>query len=395
METAAGQPRSERVMEMRIVCPHCHAQAELSPALWRCDCGGAWETEERSEFDPERITLTDTSLWRYQHLFGIDIGSPPVRLGAGWTPLLRANLAGREVLLKLEYFSPTGSFKDRGAEMMISILTSQGVSRVVDDSSGNAGASVAAYAARAGIGAEIYVPSYASQAKQAQIAAYGADVRPIPGPRAEAKLAAIEAVESGLVAAFHAYHPGFLLGQQSVGWEIWEQMGGKLPDWYVVPVGQGVHLLGAWLAFRRLVASGRATQLPRLVAVQTTALAPIGQALAAGLETVLEAMATATSVAEGIAIAHPVRGARILQAIRESRGLSVEVEDEDILAAQQRMAHMGFFIEPTSAAAVAALDMVVRQAGPKETIVVPLTGSGLKGVPHVARKEGGGRTSTG
>ncbi len=168
-----------------------------------------------------------------------------MRLGAGGTPLLPVVVGGRQVLVKLEYFAPTSSFKDRGTAVMINILAHQGVTHVADDSSGNAGASVAAYASRAGMQAHIFVPTYASPAKQAQIAVYGAKVRPIPGPRENAKLAALEAIKQGIVLASHAYHPGFLLGQQSVAWELWEQLEGRAPDWYVVPVGQGVHLLGS------------------------------------------------------------------------------------------------------------------------------------------------------
>jgi len=161
---------------------------------------------------------------------------------------------------------------------MINILAHQEVTHVADDSSGNAGASVAAYAARARMRAEVFVPAYASPAKQAQIAVYGAEVRPVPGPRVNAKLAMWEAAERGVVPASHACHPGFLVGQQSVAWEVWEQLGRRAPDWVVVPVGQGLHLLGLWHGFRRLRAAGLVDRLPRLVAVQAAALAPLCRA---------------------------------------------------------------------------------------------------------------------
>ena len=132
---------------------------------------------------------------------------------------------------------------------MINILAHQEVTHVADDSSGNAGASVAAYAARAGMRAEVFVPAYASPAKQAQIAVYGAEVRPVTGPRVNAKLAMWEAAERGVVPASHAYHPGFLVGQQSVAWEVWEQLGRRAPDWVVVPVGQGLHPAGSLARF--------------------------------------------------------------------------------------------------------------------------------------------------
>jgi threonine synthase len=411
-----------------IFCPECGAQESLSPQRWRCDCGGAWEPVERTDFDPAQIDAADFSLWRYRRSFGyalrsIPVGQdrpfgsifegPVVRLGAGWTPLLPLTFGGREVLFKLEYMAPTASFKDRGTAVMINLLARQGASHVIDDSSGNAGASVAAYAARAGMRAQIFVPAHASPAKQAQIAVYGAEVRPIPGPRANAKWAAWEAVGQGAVLASHSYHPGFVLGQQSVAWELWEQLGRREPDWYVVPVGQGLHLLGVWLGFRRLRAAGLVERLPRLVAVQPALLAPLCRAWEAGLETVpaVEPAAPSVaegpalshgdasqsvaegpvlshgdasqSVAEGLAIAEPVRGRRLLQALRETGGMCVMVQDEAILQAQRQLARQGLYVEPTSATVVAALEVVLQQAAAHEVVVIPLTGSGLKGRPQL------------
>jgi threonine synthase len=366
---------------MKIFCPECGAQQTLAPKRWRCDCGGAWEPLERAGMDPAQIETSDFSVWRYWRLLDLDFESPTMRLGAGWTPLLPLAWDGREVLFKLEYLAPTGSFKDRGTEVMINVLAAQGQTHVVEDSSGNAGASVAAYAALAGMRAEIFVPAYASPAKQAQIAVYGAELRPIPGVRADAKLAAWEAAERGAALASHAYHPGFLAGQQSVAWELWEQLGRRAPDWYVVPVGQGGHLLGAWLGFQRLLSAGLMRKLPQLVAVQAAALAPLCRAFQAGLETVPPVEPTTLSVAEGLAIAEPVRGPRLLQALRETGGSCVTVKDEATLQAQRKLARCGLYVEPTSATAVAALGVILQKVAPDETIVVPLTGSGLKGAP--------------
>lgn len=368
---------------MRVWCPECGTEGELSPEGWRCDCGGAWEPVERTDFDPALIDATDPTIWRYRRLYGLDFEEPAARLGAGGTPILPLTLEGREALFKLEYMAPTASFKDRGTAVMINILARQGVRHVADDSSGNAGASVAAYAARAGMRADIFVPAYASTAKQAQIAVYGAKVHPIPGPRDNAKQAAFEAAERGIALASHAYHPGFVVGQQAVAWELWEQLGRRAPDWYVVPVGQGLHLLGVWLGFRRLRAAGLVERLPRLVAVQAATLAPLCQALHAGLERVPAAEPDRPSVAEGLAINEPVRGRRLLQAIRETVGTCISVGDDAILQAQRQLAHQGLYIEPTSATAVAALKEVFEQATAGDRIVVPLTGSGLKGSPRL------------
>jgi threonine synthase len=366
---------------MRVLCPECGTLDNLSPQHFRCPCGGAWEFEESASFDPALIDRADSSLWRYRKLFGLDFDRPTVRLGAGGTPLLSSALDGRKVSLKPEYFAPTSSFKDRGTAVMINILAHQAVTHVADDSSGNAGASVAAYAARAGMQADIFVPAYASPAKQAQIAVYGANVRPIPGPRGNAKVAALEAMEQGITLASHAYHPGFLLGQQTVAWELWEQMGWRAPDWYVVPVGQGVHMLGVWLGFRRLQAAGLVERVPRLAAVQPRLMAPLCQAFEAGLDNVPAVEPGKPSVAEGLAIAAPVRGRRLLQAVRESEGVCIMVEEEAIHAARRQLAHQGFYAEPTSATAVAALKRLEALTGPDVSIVIPLTGSGLKGSP--------------
>ena len=368
---------------MKVFCPECGQRATLSPRRWRCECGGAWEPEERTDFDLDQIDTADRSLWRYRWLYDLEFSTPTAQLGAGGTPLLPLKLAGREVLVKLEYLAPTGSFKDRGAAVMMNILAHQGVTHVADDSSGNAGASVAAYAARTGMRADIFVPAYASPAKQAQIAVYGAEVRPIPGPRQNAKLAVLEASRRGVVLASHAYHPGFVLGQQSLAFELWEQLGRRAPDWYVVPVGQGGHLLGVWLGFRRLRAAGLVGRVPRFAAVQAKVLAPLCAAFEAGLETVPGLEPTSASLAEGLAIAAPVRGRRLLQALRESGGTCLAVEEGAVGLAQRELAHQGFYVEPTSATVAAALPALVGSIAEEETIVVPLTGSGLKGAPAV------------
>jgi threonine synthase len=156
-----------------------------------------------------------------------------------------------------------------------------------------------------------------------------------------------------------------------------------VPDWYVVPVGQGVHLLGVWLGFKRLLAAGLVKRLPRLIAVQPELLSPVLQALDADLDEIPEIEVTQSSIAEGLAIASPVRGRRILQAIRETGGSSITVGETAILEAQEHLARRGLYVEPTSATVFAALDKVIQLADPDDVIVLPLTGSGLKGSPRV------------
>lgn len=363
---------------MRVICHNCQEEKEFDPHVFCCECGGAWEPIEHSEFDPDLILKDISSVWRYKDIFGLETLESPVSLGAGWTPLLSSRWEGNDAFFKLEYISPTGSFKDRGTEVEMSFLKAVGVKQVVEDSSGNAGAAVAAYAARAGIRAHIYAPDSASPAKLSQIRIYGAALNKISGPRIEATKAVLKAVAGGKVYASHAYNPVYLLGQQSVAWEIWEQTDGKLPDAIVIPVGQCGLLMGAWLGFRRLLLAGVIEKIPRLYAAQPVRLSPIHHAFTNGLDDIPSAHPTQSSIAKGLAIVKPVRGKRILQALRETRGGTVVVSEEKILQAYQNLARRGLFAEPSSAVAAAAIGAVRRELSDSAVILAALTGSGLK-----------------
>lgn len=363
---------------MQIICDRCRKKQEFNPAEFRCACGGNWEPLESPTFDLGLIDVRNSSLWRYAGLLGMPEVEKPLSMGAGWTPLIALDWAGAPVHFKLEYMSPTGSFKDRGVEVEANFLKTAGVCRVVEDSSGNAGASLAAYAARTGLAAVVFAPENASPAKLAQIEIYGAELRKVPGPRAEATRAALDAVEEGAVYASHAYNPAYLSGQQTIAWELWEQMEGAAPDALVIPVGQGGLLLGAWLGFRQLLLAGLISKMPRMFAVQPELLAPIVHSFACGDEDVQEIAPRGQSLADGLAIVRPVRGRRILQALRESRGAGLAVSEADIRQAYRDLARRGLFVEPSSAAALGALAQVRAQVGLNGKIVVTLTGSGLK-----------------
>jgi threonine synthase len=363
---------------MQVICDHCHTKQEFDPHQFRCDCGGAWEPLESPLFDPALIDPNVTSVWRYRDLMGLAEVQEPLSLGAGWTPLVPTSWQGMDVSFKLEYMAPSGSFKDRGTEVEANYMKAHGIQDVVEDSSGNAGASIAAYAARTGLHAAVYAPESSSPAKLAQIEVYGAELRRIPGPRIEATRAVLKAVQAGAVYCSHAYNPAYLLGQQTFAWELWEQLGGCAPDAVVIPVGQGGLLMGAWLGFRRLLLAGLIARLPRLYAAQPELLAPIAQAFRAGVEEVAELTPQGKSLAEGLAIVKPVRGRRILQALRDSDGAGLTVSEEDIREAYHKLAHNGLFAEPSSATAAAALPQVGQLNGKQAKIVVALTGSGLK-----------------
>lgn len=289
-----------------------------------------------------------------------------------------AVIQGQSVKLKAEYISPTGSYKDRGSDVMVSFAVAQCSEEIAEDSSGNAGASIAGYAAAAGIKAHIFVPSSASPAKLAQIRAYGAEIHYVDGPRVNARDAAFAFVERGHVFASHAYHPAFLLGLTTLAFEIWEQLNRKSPDWMVMPIGQGVHFLGAWLGFRRLFEAGLIDRMPRMVGVQPELLDPVKRAFDKGLQTVPAMEPKGKSLAEGLAITQPVRGSRILQALRETNGAIVSVSEDEIRTGHAVLAAQGYYVEPSSAVVAAAVPTLKERINAGETVVLPLTGSGLK-----------------
>ena len=313
---------------MDVICHTCKQRVRFDPRQFCCQCGGAWEPIADVRMESSQIQSASQSVWRYAAFFGEDAFDRTVSLGSGWTPIIAADWSGQRTYFKLEYISPTGSFKDRGTEVEAAWLKAAGVDHVVEDSSGNAGASIAAFAARAGIHAEIYAPASAPQAKLDQIAVYGAHLQKIPGPRLEATQAVLRAVQDGSIYASHAFHPAYLLGQQTFAWEIWEQCMDRMPDAIVIPVGQGGLLMGAWLGFQRLVESGLLDRMPRLFAAQPEVLAPFHQAEIGGMDTVPVLEATRSSIADGLAITKPVRGRRVLQALRESGGGALTVTED-------------------------------------------------------------------
>ncbi len=365
---------------MHLICTRCQTTCPLDPRRFRCDCGGVLEIAAAPAFDPQQVEADELSLWRYRHGLPLPQDVTPVTLGEGMTPLVAADWDGLPVLLKCEHLNPTGSFKDRGTAVLVTALAAAGVKHVVEDSSGNAGSSLAAYAARAGIDATIYIPAHASPVKQAQISAYGARVVPVPGPRAAAAQAVLRAVDQGAVYASHVYHPLIRHGMKSVAFELYERLEeeGRTIDSILLPAGHGTLLLGLAQGLAELRAAGCIERLPKLFGVQAAACAPLARAWEHG-DTDAAPVPEGETVAEGVRIAAPVRGTAVLDAVRQSGGAILAVAEEDILAAQQRLAHQGILVEPTSALAVAALTPLRNRLG--ATTVVILTGSGFKSLP--------------
>lgn len=294
----------------------------------------------------------------------------------GFTPLVEMELGDHRVFLKIDFLFLTGSYKDRGATVLVSKVKELGIKRIVEDSSGNAGSAIAAYSAQGGIQCEIYVPHDTSPEKLAQIEAYGAVLKKIEGSREETARRAMEAAQK-IYYASHCWNPFFLHGTKTFAFEVWEQLGWKCPDTLVLPVGHGTLFLGAYIGFKELREAGMIKRIPKLVGIQSMACAPLYQAWQKGLEEPLPIKKRET-IAEGISIAEPVRGRQILEAVRETGGEILIVNEEEIRKSLTEIGKRGFFIEPTSAATIAGLKKYLRRKGKREKVVSTLTGMGLK-----------------
>lgn len=321
----------------QLKCQVCGRNFEITRKTPWCDCGGLFE-------------LAGGISLRHR-----------VSLGEPITPIIPIQASARRVDAKLEYLLPTGSFKDRGALFLISVIKEAGVDRFMEDSSGNAGAAMAAYAARASIACEIYCPSSASPTKLIQVERTGATIHRIDGPR-DNTTAAVMAQVGKIFYASHNWHPLFLHGTKSMAYEIFEQYGGKIPKHIVAPTGGGAVLLGLHLGFSEMIVAGKLAALPQLHAVQAEACAPL----------VFDHVQPKPSIAEGIMTAKPPR----LSMIKRTVNSVTLVSEEEILRGFRALGQQGINAEPTSAVVIPAVDKLA--IPDDESILVILTGSGLK-----------------
>jgi threonine synthase len=364
-------------------CPGCGANLPADRPIWCCACGSHLNLAPGTGLARREIAPDVASLWRYQSALALN-GPPRVSLGEGWTPLVERDWAGVKVRFKLESQMPTGSFKDRGAAVMLNHLIEVGVGPIHEDSSGNAGSSIASYAAAAGLACRIYVPATAPQGKIVQIAASGAEIRVIPGTRQDVIDAALAAVGESFYAS-HNWHPFFIEGTKTLAYELWEQLGFSVPDNILVPTGYGSNILGLERGFDELERRGEITRRPRLFAIQAANCAAFAAAWAAGAESDVPFTPQPT-VADGIATVKPVRTTEVLRALRRSRGGVVAVAEAEIAPALEALGHLGLFVEPTAATGAAALSQLLHDGtiGAGETTVIVLTGHGLKATDKIA-----------
>ncbi len=381
-----------------LACVDCGARVD---DRWRCPCGSPLRFAEPPIPDiepPESEALgVRSGLWAFDAF--LPVGGEPanrVTLGEGMTPLVDADRGTAEergpndpdawnAAFKLEYVFPTGSFKDRGATTTLTRARELGVEQVVEDSSGNAGAAIATYAARAGIDAEVYVPADVKASKLRAIRRAGATPVRIEGSRADVTQACIAALgedseddDTPAWYASHAWNPAFFEGTATVAYEIAFQRGWKAPDAVVTPLGHGTLFIGAYWGFRRLRRAGWIDKMPRLYGAQAAGIAPVVEAVH-GPERA-DPGGEGNESADGIQIADPVRIEGIREAIAETGGDVVAITGSEAEAELDRLHGAGFYTEPTCAVAPAALRKL-RDRGAidsNEDVVVPLTGSGLK-----------------
>jgi threonine synthase len=302
-------------------------------------------------------------LWRYRA--DLSIRGDPVTLGEGATPIVPYE----KFLLKLEGISPTGSFKDRGAATAITAARAAGARTVVEDSSGNAGTAIAAYAAAAGMKARIFTPDDIVAVKARAIQVLGAELIKVSGPRSAVTQAAVAAARDAYDVG-HARDDAFLEGTKTIAYELFEELGETLTD-VVTPVGQGTVLIGLAMGFADLVSAGRMERAPRLHGVQSEACAPLVRGATIGRPA---PVVPQPSIADGIRIPEPTRAERSYAAVRYSGGRWLAVSEGAIEAAWRQAAAVGLLMEPTSAVAIAGARVLNLPPGS----VLIITGSGMK-----------------
>ncbi|RLG88210.1 MAG: threonine synthase [Thermoprotei archaeon] len=356
-------------------CTKCDWSISIERYIWRCPrCNAPIQIISDKHLE---ISLKDLKLGRgingFISILPKLIRMSPISLGEGSTAIVLREVLGVKILFKLEYLNPTGSFKDRGSATTISAALSTGITRVIEDSSGNAGLSIACYASAAGISSRIYAPIDAPRGKIELMKLFGADIKLMP-TRNEAARAAILDKEGIYVG--HRWNPYAIEGVKIEAYELIMQQD-QIPTAIIVPTASGMHILGLYKGFKELIERGDIREMPRFYAVQHEDYSPL--AIKLGRKDYLKRESPQTIV-NGLRLTDVPRIGEIVNVIKRSEGDVVLVNDHDVVQALKVLIHMGFVVEPTSATAYAALNKLINDGIVEkgETVVIPLTGSGLK-----------------
>jgi threonine synthase len=381
-----------------LECGRCARRHEAGRVQNLCTCGGPllarYDLAQAAlEMRPGHLALREPTLWRYRDVLPIDDPEDRVSLGEGFTPLLPAPRLGAHVglpklFVKDESGNPTGSFKARGLAVAISMARVLGATDVCLPSAGNAGSALAAYAARGGLKAHVFVPQDIARVFLMETQAYGAQVETVPGLITDAgRVCAEGALEHGWYECATLKEPYRIEGKKTMGYEIAEQMDWNLPDAILYPTGGGTGLIGMWKAFAEMEAMGFVgTKRPRLYAVQPEGCAPIVKAFSEGLEEA-PPWPDAQTHAHGLRVPKALGDFLILRALRETHGAGVAVSEAEIVqGVKDGAADEGLFMAPEGGACVAALRKLKASGhlSPDDTVVVFNTGTGFKYVENMA-----------
>ncbi len=365
-----------------LICTICHSAYHYQSAYrYKCDCGGTLMIQIPTI--PKKSKTSNRNLFdRYQHWWGLPDEFEYFTLGEGRTPIVPFRYRDRNITGKLEYLSPSGSYKDRGAALMISVLKYSGVKELIEDSSGNAGGSIAAYSTAAGINCSIYCPDTASGAKLSFIKNSGAKLNLIEGGRENAAKKALEEAEQ-MVYGSHVWNPWFMAGVRSIAYEIAEDYE-MVPEEIIMPLGNGALLLGVYQGFCDLLHAGLIKKIPKLIGVQAVEVSPIFH-----LWLKIPYQQSGKTIAEGIANAAPPRALEIVNAIHHSEGKVMVATEQEIIDAWKSAQSSGILIEPTSAVVLAA----EMQLSPNPHRLHIFTGSVLKTPGLLLTQEDSGSNS--
>ena len=384
-------------------CSKCgeRLSADVPQTLCPKDAGSLWVRYDlkaiRSRVTREEIAARPRSMWRYRELLP-DVD--PVTLGEGFTPILasrkRANL-----WIKDEGANPTGSFKARGLCMAVTMARHYGLTKLAVPSAGNAAGALAAYGAVAGLESHIFMPKDVPEANLVECTAYGADVTLVDGLISDcARLVAERKQAEGWFDVSTLKEPFRVEGKKTMGLEVAEQLGWRLPDAIFYPTGGGVGLIGMWKAFDELEQLGwlsSGSKRPKMVAIQASGCAPIPKAFEAG-KSVSEAWKDAHTFASGLRVPKAYGDYIILDIIRRSRGTAIAISDEEMLASMLEWAREeGIFLCPEGAAATAAYDKLLASGflKPSDKVVIFNTGTGLKYIDVISQAMGITRATNG
>ncbi|GAB1448095.1 MAG: pyridoxal-phosphate dependent enzyme [Bacteroidia bacterium] len=346
------------------------------PAVWKGKEDELLDFASLFPFNPHFYLSSENGLWKCKNFLPSTLADTKIFLGEGNTPEMELTWNKKfQVRVKLEHLNPTGSYKDRGAAVLMSYLKNLGIKEVVQDSSGNAGVSIAAYSRANQIKCTVFVPENTSTAKMAQIKAYGAYLKTIPGTRADCAHAALQAAEKTFYAS-HCYHPVFFQGTKTMLLEMALNSNFKLPHYLILPAGNGTLITGCSIALKELEAAGFDTSSTQIIAVQTNSCNPLFQKFNGSNEQF--SPEPNPGLAEGIAIPNPVRGEEMLQRVAETNGFWVSVSEYEILEAWKKLAALGHLVESTSAAVFAAITQLEEKLPENSRIWTLFSGHGLK-----------------